>query len=98
VTALTRGAARVFTAEQLRRLLVEHPNVLWGITAGLCERLAEAEARIASAARYNADCRLARLLCDLERYGDPDIYGDGGTQIPIQLSQAELASWIGHLP
>ena len=95
VTGLTGGTARVFPVEQLRRFLVEHPAVLWPVAAGLCERLADAEARIASAARDNVDCRLARLLCDLERYGAAD-HGDvPGTQIPLQLSQAELASWIG---
>lgn len=95
VTGLTVGSARVFPIEQLHRFLVEHPAVLWPVAAGLCERLADAEARIASAARDNADCRLARLLCDLERYGVAD-YGEvPGTQIPLQLSQAELASWIG---
>jgi CRP-like cAMP-binding protein len=96
VTALTDGDARVFPAEQLRRFLVEHPAVLWSVAAGLCERLIGAEARIASVARDNADCRLARLLCDLERHGDADYDGPvPGTQIPLKLSQTELASWIG---
>jgi CRP-like cAMP-binding protein len=95
VTGLTVGTARVFPVEQLRRFLLEHPAVLWPVAAGLCERLADAEARIASAARDNADCRLARLLCDLERYGVADYDDVPGTQIPLQLSQAELASWIG---
>lgn len=94
VTGLGSGSARVFPVEQLRRFLVEHPAVLWPVAAGLCERLADAEIRIASAVRDNADCRLARLLCDLERYGVDD--GDEpGTLIPLQLSQTELASWIG---
>jgi len=95
VTALTDGDARVFPAEQLRRFLAEHPTLLWPIAAGLCERLADAEARIASAARDNADCRLARLLCELERHGVADYDDVPGTQIPLKLSQAELASWIG---
>ena len=95
LTGLTAGTVRVFPVEHLRRFLVEHPAVLWPVTAGLCERLADAEARIASAARDNVDRRLARLLCDLERYGVAD-HGDvPGTRIPLQLSQAELASWIG---
>jgi CRP/FNR family cyclic AMP-dependent transcriptional regulator len=95
VTALTPGSARVFPADQLRRFLAERPAALWSIAAGLCERLADAEERIASAARDNADCRLARLLCDLERHGIPDYNWGPGTQIPLRLSQAELASWIG---
>ena len=76
--------------------LAEHPAALWPVAAGLCERLADAEARIASAARDNADCRLARLLCDLERHGTPDY--DMGCPAPrsrSDFSQAELASWIG---
>ena len=95
VTAITGGSARVFPADHLRRYLAEHPAALWPVAAGLCERLAEAEERIASAARDNADCRLARLLCDLERYGIPDYNWGPGTQIPLDISQAELASWIG---
>jgi CRP/FNR family transcriptional regulator, cyclic AMP receptor protein len=96
VTAITKGHARVFPANELRRFLEERPAALWLVAAGLCERLAEAEERIASTARDNADCRLARLLCDLERYGAPD-YAEArrGTQIPLNLSQTELASWIG---
>jgi CRP/FNR family transcriptional regulator, cyclic AMP receptor protein len=98
VAALTHGSARVFPAEQLRRFLHEHPAVLWPIAAALCERLADAEARIASTASDNADRRLARLLCDLERHGYPDTDTVGwrsGTRIPLELSHAELASWIG---
>jgi CRP-like cAMP-binding protein len=90
VTGLTDGTARVFPVEQLRRFLLEHPTVLWSVTAGLCERLADAEARIASTARDNADCRLATLLCDLERYGVADCVAGGvtkpGTRIPFALS------------
>jgi hypothetical protein len=44
----------------------------------LSERLAEAEARIISTARDNADRRLARLVCELERYGHP--VSDGATR------------------
>jgi CRP-like cAMP-binding protein len=95
VIALTDGAASVFPAEQLRAYLAQHPAVLWSVTAGLCYRLANAETRLASAARDNADRRLARLLCDLERHGDPAPGEVLGTQIPLKLSQAELASWIG---
>ncbi len=99
-TAITSGYARVFPAEQLRRFLVEHPAVLWAVAEGLCERLKDAEARIASTAHDNADRRLAGLLCELERHGGPDEgiangTGRAGTRIPLQLSQAEFASWIG---
>jgi CRP/FNR family transcriptional regulator, cyclic AMP receptor protein len=97
VTAITDGTARVFPADHLRRYLAEHPAALWPVAAGLCERLADDEERIASAARDNADRRLARLLCDLERYGIParTYYLEPGAQITLGLSQAELPSWIG---
>lgn len=96
VTALTQVTAQVFAVEQLRDLLQEHPAAMFSVARGLCERLADAEARIASAARDNADRRLARLLCDLGRYGIPDRAGGReGTAIPVRLTQAELASWIG---
>jgi hypothetical protein len=64
----------------------------------LWERLEEAESRIASTGRDNADRRLARLLFDLESYGNPQAPGHGvmaGTEIPVKLSQEEFASWIG---
>jgi Crp-like helix-turn-helix domain len=47
--------------------------------------------------RDSADRRLARLLCELERYGYPSPSGQG-TRLPIQLRQADLASWIGTCP
>jgi len=95
VTALTPGSARVLPADDLRRYFLHEPYVLLTAAGALCERLADAEARLASAARDNADCRLARLLCDLERHGIPDYNWGPGTQLPLRLSQAELASWIG---
>ena len=57
MTAIAGGTARVFPADHLRRYLAEHAAALWPVAAGLCERLADAEERIASAARDNADCR-----------------------------------------
>jgi CRP-like cAMP-binding protein len=95
VTALTSGTARVFPVGQLEGFLRKHPAVLWQVAAGLCERLADAEARVASAARDNAARRLARLLCDLERHGTPDPGKVPGTLLPLYFSQTELASWIG---
>lgn len=100
-TALTVTSAQVFPAVRLRRFLEEHPPAMFAVARGLCERLADAEERVVSAARDNADRRLARLLCDLERYGQsvtlPGRSGKEatGTQIPVRLTQAELASWIG---
>jgi CRP-like cAMP-binding protein len=85
-TGLTCGSARVFPAGELRGFLARHPALLWPIAAGLCERLADAEVRIASAAHDNADSRLARLLCDLERHGVADHDETPGTLIPLKLS------------
>jgi CRP-like cAMP-binding protein len=96
VTALTDVTARVFPAERLRRFLREHPDVLYAVAAGLAERAAEAEARIISAACDSADRRLARLVCELERHGRPATGGTAaGTVLPVSLTHAELASWIG---
>lgn len=53
---------------ELRRLLLGNPAAAFAITRSLNDRLAEAEARLCSAARDSADRRLARLPCDLERY------------------------------
>lgn len=96
VTALTGATARMFPAEQLRRFLHDNPAAALAVARSLGERLAEAETRICSAGRDSADRRLARLLCDLERYGVPAGNGPAGTtQLPVQLSHAELAAWIG---
>jgi CRP-like cAMP-binding protein len=93
-TALTPVTAQVFPVAQLRRFLYGHPPAVITVAQNLSDRLEEAEARIASAARDNADRRLARLLCDLGRYGEAGETGPG-IEIPVKLSQAELASWIG---
>jgi CRP/FNR family transcriptional regulator, cyclic AMP receptor protein len=95
VAALTAVTARVFPAEQLRRFLYDHPDAVFAVARSLGERLAEAETRICSAASDNADRRLARLLCDLERYGSPASTGETGTRLPVQFSHDELAAWIG---
>jgi CRP/FNR family transcriptional regulator, cyclic AMP receptor protein len=96
-TALTDGSAHMFLADRLRRLLAEHPAHLSVVIQKLCERLEEAESRIASMGYESADRRLARLLCDLERHGRPARRGNDvlGTRIPLNLTHAELAAWIG---
>jgi CRP/FNR family transcriptional regulator, cyclic AMP receptor protein len=95
--ALTAGNAIVFPAAQLRQHIEDHPAALLRIARGLCERLGDAEARIAAAARENADRRLARFLhevCQLTRHGIP-AQAARDPEIPVRLSQAELASRIG---
>jgi CRP/FNR family transcriptional regulator, cyclic AMP receptor protein len=95
-TALTEAIACVFPAGQLQRFLHDHPAAIFAVARSLGDRLAEAETRICSAGRDNADRRLARLLCDLERYGEPAGNGPGGgTTLPVPLSHSELAAWIG---
>jgi CRP/FNR family transcriptional regulator, cyclic AMP receptor protein len=98
--ALTPGNAIIFSAEQFLYFLREHPDVMLLVAQNLGERLTEAEARIASAARDSADQRLARVLSELHDLGRYGIRGQGyalprGSEIPVRLSQAELASWIG---
>lgn len=97
-TAMTVTKGRIFPAGDLSEFLQSHPDALAAVAPGLWEQLEETESRIASAGRDNADRRLARLLCDLEGYGHPHAAEPGlmpGTEIPIKLSQEELASWIG---
>lgn len=96
-TALTNIKALILPCGRLCRFLRAHPDALAAIGLGLCERLEEAEARIAAAGTDSAARRLARLLCDLEGYGSPaDRPGRvTGTELPIKLSQAGFASWIG---
>ena len=88
--------ASVFPADDLRWYLMEHPEAYPTVARDICLRLAEAEDRIASASRDNSARRLARLLCELERYGFDDSSGQApGRRLPVKLSQAELGSWIG---
>jgi CRP/FNR family cyclic AMP-dependent transcriptional regulator len=97
-TAMTAVKGRGFPSGDLRQFLQSHPAALAAVALRLWERLEEAESRIASTGRDNADRRLARLLCDLESYGNPQAPGHGvlaGTEIPVKLSQEEFASWIG---
>jgi CRP/FNR family cyclic AMP-dependent transcriptional regulator len=102
-TALTAVTACAFPPQAMSRFLSSHPEVLADVAIGLCERLEEAEARIASAGRDDANRRLAALLCDLERYGVPAVLGSWprlltGTELPVKLSHADLAAWIGSCP
>ena len=94
IVAVTDGSVRVFHTWQLRRLLDHHPAILRAVTEGLCRRLADAEARIASAASGSTAGRLAGLLCELERYGYPD-QERGGTRLPVKFTHTDFASWIG---
>lgn len=108
--ALTDGAARVFPVRRLREFFDNHPAQLLAAAQKLCERLEDAETRIASMGHENADKRLARLLCELERYGTPfrkdpvfgaylrpeeKQYSITGTEIPFPLTHSELAAWVG---
>lgn len=96
VTALGRVQARVFHVDELRRFLLKNQAALNLVAQSISDQLAEAEARICSAGRDNADRRLARLLCDLERYGAPPENGSpDATQLPVRLSHQDLANWIG---
>jgi CRP-like cAMP-binding protein len=103
--ALTTVEARVFPSDELGSVLVANPAMLTAVALGLWEQLEEAESRIAAAGDADAPRRLAQLLCDLEAYGHPQDYqarGYGprdyrrpGTVIPVSLTQAEYAAWIG---
>jgi CRP-like cAMP-binding protein len=98
--ALTPVTARAIPPAAMCQFLDSHPKVLATVALELSERLEEAALRIASAGRENADQRLARLLCDLERYGTAHEGpgGPAGTRIPLMLTHAELAAWIGTCP
>ena len=96
--ALTRASVRALQVQPLEQFLQSDPKALAAVALGLYERLDEAQALIASVGRDRADRRLARLLCDLERYGRPNPTALRGTQLPMVLSQVELASWVRASP
>ena len=87
-TALTNVTARSIPPQAMSKFLRDHPEALAELALGLCERLEEAESRIASAGRDEANRRLAALLCDLERYGSPQmptLSMSAGTRLPLSL-------------
>jgi CRP/FNR family transcriptional regulator, cyclic AMP receptor protein len=95
VRTLTRGSAAWVLPSRFRTLLNRHPQG-WAVLARtLHQRLLAAEERICLMAGANADQRLAVFLVQLLGCGVPVEQEEGGLVVPLGLTQAELAYWVG---
>jgi CRP/FNR family transcriptional regulator, cyclic AMP receptor protein len=90
-TALQPTRALVVPAAQFARFMATEPDAMAAIARDLESRLSETQLRLGGIASENANRRLARALLQLSmRTALP-----GVEQTWLQLSQGELASWIG---
>jgi CRP-like cAMP-binding protein len=93
-SAVTTVTARIMSTANMRSFLEAHPQAWIVLAEDLWARLDEADSKITDLSCERADRRLARLLWDLNRHGGI-IQPDGGKRLPLDVSQATLALWIG---
>jgi CRP/FNR family transcriptional regulator, cyclic AMP receptor protein len=90
-TALWHTQALVVSGERFAQFMATEPDAMAAIIRDLEARLSEAELRLGGITSESANRRLARALLSLSM----------GTALPgvertwLQLSQGELASWVG---
>lgn len=96
VAGMTQGSAWWVSQKRFRQILDNHPQG-WEILARhLHDRRAAAEERICLMASETAGRRLAVFLLQLLSYDQQaQARCDQAQQVPLQLSQTELAEWIG---
>lgn len=76
------------------RCLLTMPRLAYNLACILSARLRMADEQIRSLARLEVESRVARqLMAFAGRYGQPR--PDGGTHIPIRLTQGDIAALIG---
>ncbi|MFR9730272.1 Crp/Fnr family transcriptional regulator [Saccharopolyspora sp. MS10] len=93
VTALGPVRADVVSGAEFRRFLHRHPEVMFGMLAGVVARMRESDRYRVEFASSGVAERLARLLLELSReHGVLDSLGR--RSIAITLSQAELAAAV----
>jgi CRP/FNR family transcriptional regulator, cyclic AMP receptor protein len=90
VAALEPGETRSVFRDDFARLQARHPSVTAVLVALLAEQVRRANDRIVEAHYVDADARVLRRLLELEA-----LYGDGGGQATIPLTQEELAEMAG---
>jgi CRP/FNR family cyclic AMP-dependent transcriptional regulator len=96
VTGMSKGSAWRVSQDRFRQVLHDHPQGWEVLARHLHGRVAAAEKRICLMAGETASRRLAVFLLQLLSYAEPT--QPGGAQarlVPLPLSQAELAGWIG---
>jgi CRP/FNR family cyclic AMP-dependent transcriptional regulator len=93
VTVVEEGEALVVPAAKFVAALETVPGLAVVLLRSVIGRLRTADRMRSEFVALDVTGRVARRLVDLaETYGQP---GDGGTRISLQLSQRELAGWVG---
>jgi CRP-like cAMP-binding protein len=95
--ALTACTTLAVSRAALRSCLSDQPQLWEGLAQDLIRRIAEDEERIMRLARDQVPVRLAWLLVRLFRSCDV-VEDDGALGLPVSLSDADLALWIGAKP
>jgi CRP-like cAMP-binding protein len=95
--ALTACTTLAVSRAALRACLSDQPQLWEGLAQDLIRRIAEDEERIMRLARDQVPVRLAWLLVCLTRSYDA-VEDDGALGLPVSLSDADLALWIGAKP
>jgi CRP-like cAMP-binding protein len=92
VTALTSCNALVLSARRFTDLLTRDPGVARAFNLAMLQRAQGADEQI-KLRHAPAAVRLARVLLDLARRAGTE--APDGITIPVDLSQGDLASWLG---
>jgi CRP-like cAMP-binding protein len=95
VRAMTDGSAWRVRRDRFRQILQDHPQGWEVLAHHLHDRAAAAEDRVRLMASDTATRRLAVFILQLLSYGKPARNGEQLQLVPLPLSQAELAEWIG---
>ncbi|GAA2252458.1 Crp/Fnr family transcriptional regulator [Actinomadura luteofluorescens] len=101
VTALEPVRALAVTADEFMMFLQAHGRVSVLIMRMLCHRWRDADRKRVEFGMFDATGRVAQRLVELaERFGVPydrrtDAAGSDSVQITLNLSQEELAGWVG---
>ncbi len=93
VTVVEAGEALVVSAQQFLAALAEQPGLALVLLRSIVGRLRDADRKRAEFTGLDVVGRVAHRLVELaERYGEAS---DDAIQIGIQISQRELAGWVG---
>ncbi len=93
VTVVEEGTALAVTAERFLAALETEPGLAVILLRSVIGRLRTADRMRTEYVALDVAGRVAKRLVDLaSAYGQPT---DGGTRIGLQLSQRELAGWVG---
>lgn len=96
VTAMTNGSARHVRKDRFRQILHGYPQGWEVLARHLHNRAAIAEERICLMANESARQRLAVFLLQLLAYDQsPRAPDDRAQEVPVPLSKAQMAEWIG---